>query len=95
MANPNWVKGKSGNPLGRPKSEDTLSNLIRLKTKGGQVLIEKAMALLNSSDEDIQAKMIVYLSERGWGKPTQPIDHTGQGVARMVLVFPGQEDAGK
>jgi hypothetical protein len=36
MANPNWVKGKSGNPNGRPKKDRALTAI--LEREGGKTL---------------------------------------------------------
>ena len=70
--NPNWGKGVSGNPGGRPR--DPLPKLIKAATKDGDKLVKKAMVLLNSKNEDIQMKALSWLSDRGWGKPAQSVD---------------------
>lgn len=71
-----FVKGKSGNPLGRPK--DPFGALIRAKSKDAKVLVDKAFTLLDSEDEDIQIKALHWLSDRGWGKPAQAVELSGK-----------------
>lgn len=78
-----WKKGQSGNPSGRPK--DPFRELIREKTNGGKALVEKALSLLKSEDEDIQLKAVHYLSDRGWGKASQPVEHSGEvGILDLI-----------
>jgi flagellar hook-basal body complex protein FliE len=50
MGNPNWTKGKSGNPAGRPKTafKDTFDNL-----KAQSSMINKANQILNEEFEEI------------------------------------------
>lgn len=74
--NPSWSKGKSGNPNGRPK--DPFPKLIRESTREGNILVKKALSLLESEDENIQIKALQWLSDRGWGKAAQPLEFGGQ-----------------
>ena len=50
MANPNWVKGRSANPAGRPKTafKDTFDNLTAQKS-----MFSKATQILNEEFEEI------------------------------------------
>ena len=74
MANPNWVKGHSGNPRGRPKSDFTLAAMAKLRTK-------KAMAVLDDilADEENPQRLAAAkeLLDRGWGKA--PLVLAGEG----------------
>lgn len=82
--NPKWKPGQSGNPSGRPK--DQFGELIRSGTDNGRLLVEKAMALLMSSNEDIQIKALNWLSDRGWGKAIQPIGVDAE-ANRIIVEF--------
>lgn len=31
---------------------------------------------------------VEWLADRGFGKPSQPIEHSGDAVSRFVLIFP-------
>jgi hypothetical protein len=82
LGNPNWVKGVSGNPGGRPKgwaavraaaqraSPLAIRTLIAMAKKGesGAVRIAAAVALL----------------DRAYGKPEQR--HTAEGVGTGLLI---------
>jgi hypothetical protein len=50
-----------------------------------------AMKLLESESESVRLDVIKFLTERGWGKAPQPIEHSGDVGSRMVLVFPEPE----
>lgn len=71
-----WKKGQSGNPGGRKK--DVLQELVLKESKNGKLLVEKAFALLNSEDEDIQIKALQWLGDRGFYKARQPVDVGGE-----------------
>jgi hypothetical protein len=89
--NPKWVKGKSGNPNGRPK--DPFAVQIRERTNNGKLLVDKAFQLLESDDEDIQVKALNWLGDRGWGKPMSTmdlseLDNNGKAVLFAVSLLP-------
>jgi len=73
-----FQKGKSGNPLGRPKDE--IAPLARAKCKKA---FETLLSLLDSDDESIQLKASIAIIERGYGKPIQTIE--GEGIAPQVI----------
>jgi len=83
MANPNWVKGKSGNPNGRPKTafKESFDNL-----KAQSSMISKANQILDQEFEDIfyalceqakagntQAASLIF--NYVLGKPKETIQH--------------------
>ena len=71
--NPNWTKGVTGNPGGRPAIIREIRNLARKQTEAA---IE-TLAEICSDREAPQAARVAAataLLDRGWGKPTQPID---------------------
>lgn len=89
--NPNWHKGVSGNPHGRPRKEECITNIAREML--GQVCpfdAEKrtwaqylAYRLLSQSIENIGS--LRELLERLEGKITQPIAATGDTVVHFTI----------
>jgi hypothetical protein len=69
--NPDWKKGVSPNPSGRP--HDTLGKFIREHRDLPEILYNKLIKLSNSPKEIIQLRAIEILSERGWGKSMQSV----------------------
>src|ERR1043165_1231565 len=73
--NPNWVKGVSANPRGRPKADIDIRNLARQHTKEAfEVLLD---VMRNKEDDRVRMQAALALIERGWGKPEQRITHDG------------------
>ena len=66
--NPNWVKGVSGNPGGRPRAAPDVQELARQHTP---TAIAALVAALSKPRERVPAA--VALLDRGWGKPMQPV----------------------
>jgi hypothetical protein len=73
VANPNWVKGVSANPGGRPKERPEVRMLARKRTEEA---VETLAAICSDPEAPHAARVAaaVALLDRGWGKPTQPID---------------------
>ena len=71
--NPNWTKGKSGNPGGRPKAIVELKKLCQEATPKA---IRKVIRLINSEDERVALAAAQTVIERGYGKPTQHVEAT-------------------
>lgn len=69
-----FVKGKSGNPGGRPKD---LGEITELARGHGKKCIEVLAALLDHKDAKIRAIAADKLLERGFGKPPQAVEHSG------------------
>lgn len=73
--NPNWVKGKSGNPGGRPKVVAEVKELARQYTTDAI----SALAEICKNPKAPPAARVAAaqaLLDRGYGKPTQFIDAT-------------------
>lgn len=68
MANPNWVKGVSGNPGGRPKG---LAAYVKsLAGQYGETYLDLLHEIAtNKRNPRLQLEAIRMLLERGYGKP--------------------------
>jgi hypothetical protein len=78
-----FEKGQSGNPGGRLKIPQEVRELARGYT---EKCILKAAEFVDHQDANVSLKAIVFLTERAWGKPAQPVDGDGEGGAIKQLV---------
>ncbi|MBC8445784.1 MAG: hypothetical protein H8D74_01155 [Chloroflexi bacterium] len=82
-----FVKGQSGNPLGRAKrkSEDEYLAALskRVSLRDWLAVVDKAIELAKS-EGDWRARQ--WLSDYLIGKPTQRIEHTGEGGAGIEYI---------
>jgi Family of unknown function (DUF5681) len=87
-----WVKGVSGNPLGRPKK---YAEIIRLAQSHSTEAIERLVELMR----DKRAKAIALrasevLLDRAWGKVPQAITgELGQGPVKLEVSWKNSEVA--
>lgn len=65
-----FVKGQSGNPGGRPKTELAVRELARAHT---EVAIKTLVKALKAKTESVRVSAAEALLSRGWGKPPQPV----------------------
>ncbi len=68
-----WKKGQSGNPGGRPKELAGVKALARQHTKEALETLAKLMK--SGTPDRTRVAAAEALLDRGWGRPTQAIDH--------------------
>lgn len=74
-----FVKGQSGNPGGRPKSDQTLKDLIDLKTGGPEYFVNKLMDFIEHAREHkVKLDAMALLMAYRFGKPRQEMEHSGE-----------------
>jgi len=85
-------KGQSGNPKGRPKKLPDLDVLLANvlgEEKNGLTAAEEILTALRvkAKKGDIRAAQLIL--ERAYGKPKQPLEHTGPdgGPIQTVIKF--------
>ena len=91
--------GESGNPNGRPKKGETVSDAIRefgqrVNDDGStarEAVAEKLYALALKRNDQVGLGAIKYIADRWEGTPRQTMDHSGTMDFRILL--PGDADA--
>lgn len=78
-----FVKGQSGNPGGRPKEDNEAKALAR---KHGKHAIRRLVTLIDAQDERVAVAAAQAILDRGYGKPAQAIEHSGEiDLKRLVI----------
>ena len=80
-----FIKGKSGNPEGRPKMPEDLKEAFRELTPAA---VRALSEIINSPEskpvERIRAAEVIL--DRGWGKPTQSMEIETNKVPQVVFI---------
>ena len=66
-----FVKGKSGNPSGRPKENKDVKELARQHSPEA---FARVVELMKNDDPRVSLAAAQEVLNRAWGKPTQPSD---------------------
>ena len=69
-----WRPGQSGNPGGRPRELRAVQEAARAHTTEA---IERLAYWMRSDDPRASPAAAQALLDRGWGKPQQPVEHSG------------------
>jgi hypothetical protein len=77
-----FVKGRSGNPSGRPKA---LAEIVSLCRQHSVEAVRRIVELIGSDDERVSLAACQYLLDRGYGKPKESVVLEEKSV-------PGHED---
>lgn len=78
-----FVKGQSGNPSGRPKEDNEVKRLARSHSKAA---IKRLAFWLKSDNPKASVSAAQVLLDRGYGKPAQAIEHSGEITERRLII---------
>ena len=84
-----WLKGTAGNTTG--SGSRGISHVRELARQHTQSAIETLAAIMQDDSKKDAARVAAAeaLLDRAWGKPTQPVDHGGEGFS-LVLHLGGR-----
>jgi len=77
-----FMPGQSGNPGGRSAGQRELRDAAREHTEEA---VETLVRWMRSNDATASVQAAKVLLERGWGRPPQPLQHSG-GMSLEQLV---------
>lgn len=72
-----FVKGKSGNPLGRARKTPDILEVEALCKEHTPAAIKRLVAWMKSDNPKASVTACVHLLDRAFGKPTQALEHKG------------------
>lgn len=77
--------GESGNPGGRPRAVGALRSLAQM---AGLDAFRRVVELTKHEDPKVALEAVKIVLDRGFGRPTQPVDGDGQGgpIAHKVEI---------
>ncbi len=91
MSNPNWVKGKSGNPAGKPKGAKNRETLLREERRA---IFDAKVS--QSWEETINKLPPTYIADQFLGKAPDKVEHsgeikTGEAISEEVIALAREE----
>lgn len=72
-----FAKGKSGNPVGRPKKTPELAEVENLAKDASPAAIKRLIQWIRSKDARPSITACVAVLDRAFGKPAQAVEHKG------------------
>ena len=94
-----WVKGKSGNPNGRPRKPKAFTELLRkllaAKREDGRTRMEAIVEQLMAKAEAGEIDAIKYLCDRLDGKPRQAVELSGDEARPLRITYVIGNEGGK
>lgn len=82
MTGRGFKPGQSGNPGGRPAAIKEVRDLAREQTDGAIRALVHVMEAGKSESARVAAAQA--LLDRGWGRPTQALEHSGPGGSPLI-----------
>lgn len=76
--------GASGNPGGRPRDVHGIADLARAQ---GPTALKRLIALMRSKNERVALQACEAVLDRGFGRPTQAVQHSGAGGGPVAVQF--------
>lgn len=86
-----FKKGQSGNPGGRAKKTAEVLEVESLAKQQGPAAIKRLAEWMKSNDARASVAASNALLDRGFGKPNQPTEHTGDIVIHDAIDRPPHE----
>ena len=91
-----YKPGQSGNPKGRPKLPDLKGAIAQIlaEEKDGKTALEAILAALRAKAAKGDVRAAQELLDRGYGRATQQIEHSGNAFESISVTIKPFEDGG-